>query len=266
MPLIHRILGVTIVLAVLCSGCRSAEDAAPATTIEPSARIAHLTVEIYNTVPHDTDAFTQGLLFEAGDLYESTGRYGRSQLRRVAADSGEVLRSTDLETELFGEGLAAVDDRLVQLTWKAGRALVYDRATLSVVDEFAYDGEGWGLCHDGDRLVMSDGSSRLTFRDAATFEVTGAIDVTHEESPVSDLNELECVEGAVYANIWRTDQIVRIDPSTGAVTAVIEAGALDRPASAGVLNGIAHDPDTDRFRLTGKEWPVYYDVEFVELT
>ena len=246
--------------------CRSQNDAAPTETIQPAPRVAQLTVEIHDTVAHDTEAFTQGLVFAAGGLYESTGRYGRSQLLQVAPDTGDVLRSTDLDADLFGEGLAHVDDRLIQLTWKAGRALVYDLATLTVVDELAYEGEGWGLCHDGDRLVMSDGSSRLTFRDPATFDVTGTVEVTNGGAPVSALNELECVDGSVYANVWRTDQIVRIDPSTGRVEALIDAGSLERPASAGVLNGIAHDPETGRFRLTGKNWPAAYEVEFVEST
>jgi glutaminyl-peptide cyclotransferase len=266
MPLPHRILGVTFALLLIGTACRSSNDAAPTETIPPSPGVAQLTVEIYTTIAHETEAFTQGLVFADGDLYESTGRYGRSQLLQVAPDNGDVLRSADLDAELFGEGLAHVDGRLIQLTWKAGRALVYDLATLTVVDELTYEGEGWGLCHDGDRLVMSDGSSRLTFRDPATFDVNGTVEVTNGGAPLSALNELECVDGAVYANIWRTDQIVRIDPSTGRVDAVIEAGSLDRPASAGVLNGIAHDPETDRFRLTGKNWPAAYEVEFVELT
>ncbi len=266
MPLSRTILALTVALALVGTACRADEVAAPVATIEPVAPVTQLTVEIANTVPHDSDAFTQGLVFADGDLYESTGRYGRSQVRQVAPDGGEVLRSTDLDDALFGEGLAAVGGRLFQLTWRAGRALVYDRATLTVVDEFAYEGEGWGLCYDGERLVMSDGSSRLTFRDPADFGLLGTIDVVQEGDPVSDLNELECVEGEVYANVWRSDQILRIDPSTGRVTAVIDATALERPDSAGVLNGIAHDPETGRFRLTGKNWPAFYDVTFVEPT
>lgn len=266
MQLILRILGFPIALALAFTACRSSTDAAPTVPIEPAPEVAHLTVEIHTTVAHDTDAFTQGLVFAADELYESTGRYGRSQLRQVAPDSGAVLRSTDLDTDLFGEGIAHVDDRLIQLTWKAGRALVYDLDSLSVVDEFAYEGEGWGLCSDGRRLVMSDGSSTLTFRDPATFAVLGTVETTHDGDPLSGLNELECADGMVFANVWRTDQIVRIDPATGRVNAVIEADALERPASAGVLNGIARDPATGRFRLTGKNWPTSYEVEFVELT
>ena len=262
----RRILALAIALAVgaTSTACRTTDGAAPTGTIAPDG--PGLAAEIVHTVPHDTDAFTQGLVYVAGDLYESTGRYGRSQIRQVAPDSGAVLRSRDLDADLFGEGLAAVDDRLIQLTWKAGRALVYDRATLSQVDEFTYAGEGWGLCNDGHRLVMSDGSAVLTFRDPDTFEITGSVEVTHRGAPLSDLNELECVDGAIYANVWRTDNIVRIDPSNGRVTAVIDTGSLDRPDSAGVLNGIAHDPASGRFRLTGKNWPAYYDVRFVEPT
>ncbi len=264
MSLSRRILAFTVALALVGTACRTDESASPVEKIQPVESVAHLTVEIANTVPHDSDAFTQGLVFADGDLYESIGRYGRSQVRQVAADGGEVLRSTDLDDALFGEGLAAVGGRLVQLTWKAGRALVYDRSTLTLVDEFTYEGEGWGLCYDGERLVMSDGSSRLTFRDPADFGLLGSIDVVHDGDPISHLNELECVHGAVYANVWRSDQILRIDPSTGRVTAVIDADTLERPDSADVLNGIAHDPESGRFRLTGKNWPVSYDVTFVE--
>ena len=264
MQRVLRILGLPVALTLAFTACRSQTDAAP-TVIEPAPQVAHLSAEVHSTVAHDTEAFTQGLLFAAGGLYESTGRYGRSQLRQVAPDSGAVLRSTDLDADLFGEGIAQVDDRLIQLTWTAGRALVYDLDSLAVIDEFAYEGEGWGLCSDRTRLVMSDGSSTLTFRDSETFAVLGTIEATHAGVPLSGLNELECVDGRVYANVWRTDQIVRIDPSTGRVDAVIEGGDLDRPASAGVLNGIAHDPATDRFLLTGKNWSTTYEVEFVEL-
>lgn len=265
MTFLRRWILIPVATALILTACGSASDDPPVATIEPHPTVTHLTVDVQDRVDHDDGAFTQGLVFADGDLYESTGKTGRSELRQVATDSDEVLRSTVLAPDLFGEGVAHVEDRLVQLTWKAGRALVYDRDDLSVVDEFAYEGEGWGLCFDGTRLVMSDGSSTLTFRDPTSFDVLGAVEVTNGGEPVTRLNELECVDDTVYANVWRTDQIVRVDPSTGRVDAVIEAGSLDRSPSAGVLNGIAYDPATGWFRLTGKNWSVAYDVVFVEV-
>lgn len=264
MTLPLKLIAAPVAVALLLTACGSDGGAPSVETIEAAPAIAHLTVDVRNPVEHDSNAFTEGLVFADGALYESTGKYGRSELRQVAINSGEVLRSTPLDANLFGEGLAHVDDRLIQLTWKSGRALVYDRASLSVIEELAYEGEGWGLCFDGDRLVMSDGSSTLTFRDPESFDVLGTIDVSQAGSSVTLLNELECVDGSVYANVWRTDRIVRIDPSTGQVEAEIDAASLERSPTAGVLNGIAYDPTTGLFRLTGKFWSSAYDVEFVE--
>jgi glutaminyl-peptide cyclotransferase len=264
MTLPLKSIAAPVALALLLTACGPDRGAPSVDTIETAPAIAHLTVDVRNTVEHDSNAFTQGLVFADGALYESTGKYGRSELRQVAIDSAAVLRSTPLDANLFGEGLAHVDDRLIQLTWKSGRALVYDRDRLSVIDEFAYEGEGWGLCFDGNRLVMSDGSSTLTFRDPESFDVLGTVDVTQAGSSVTPLNELECVDGSVYANVWRTDRIVRIDPSSGQVKAEIDAASLERSPAAGVLNGIAYDPASGFFRLTGKSWSAAYDVEFVE--
>jgi glutaminyl-peptide cyclotransferase len=210
-----------------------------------------LRVEVLARFPHDTGAFTQGLEVAAGVLYESTGMYGESDLR---TDGG-----------VFAEGLTVLDDQLVQLTWRENTAFVWDPATLTEVGRFAYDGEGWGICDDGTRLVMSDGSARLTFRDRATFEPTGTVDVTREGELVGLLNELECVGGDVYANVWQTTDIVRIDPASGAVTAVIDASEIAAEVGAGglaVLNGIAH-VEADRFYVTGKYWPTLFEVRFV---
>ena len=259
-----RCILASAVMTSAVLACGPAADDQPAADLTPQPSVAHLTVDVQGSVGHDDEAFTQGLVYADGDLYESTGKRRRSELRQVATDSAEVLRSTPLDPELFGEGLAHVDDRLIQLTWTEGRALVYDLDRLTVIDEFTYEGEGWGLCFDGSRLVMSDGSSTLIFRDPETFDVLGSVEVSHAGSPVTRLNELECVDGTVYANILSSDQIVRIDPSTGRVDAVIEAGSLERSSSAGVLNGIAYDPATGLFRLTGKFWSVAYDVVFVE--
>jgi glutamine cyclotransferase len=224
--------------------------------------------EVLDRRPHDPDAFTQGLLLDGDVVFESTGLYGESTLREVDPETGEVIRSVDLDPELFGEGLELVDDRLLQLTWQEQTLVVWDAATLEELDRLAYEGEGWGLClGDDDRLVMSDGSATLTFRDTATFEPLGQVDVTRDGSPVAMLNELECVDGLVFANVWQTDEMVAIDPATGAVVAVIDAAGLQAELPPGsdhdVLNGIAHDPEADTFLVTGKLWPTVFEVRFV---
>jgi glutaminyl-peptide cyclotransferase len=218
--------------------------------------------------PHDPEAFTQGLVWDRGVFLESTGRYGRSDLREVDALSGEVLRSRPLAPHEFGEGLALVGDRLIQLTYREGVAHVYDRETFEPIGRFTYSGEGWGLCYDGRELWMSDGSATLTRRDPATFVERGRLQVTFEGQPLRRLNELACVGGAIYANVWTTTSIVRIDPRSGRVTTTIDASALvpDDPRVRrdpdAVLNGIAHDSETGRFFLTGKLWDVMYVVRF----
>jgi glutaminyl-peptide cyclotransferase len=201
-----------------------------------------------------------------GALYESTGLYGRSTLRKVDRATGEVLRQTQLDPVYFGEGLGRVDDRLIQITWREGTAHVYQLHTFERVDQYRYDGEGWGLCFDGERLIMTDGGSNLTLRDPRTFEVTGTVPVTLEGRPVDRLNELECVRDKLYANIYMTDQIVRIDPRSGRVEALIDAGNLlsqEERRGTDVLNGIAYDPDQDLFLITGKLWPKLFEVRFV---
>jgi glutaminyl-peptide cyclotransferase len=235
-----------------------------------AADVVRWTPEVVATHPHDPNAFTQGLLFHEGRLYESSGRYGRSDVREVVLDSGAVVRARPLEARFFAEGLARVDDRLVQLTYREGTALVYDLDTFEEVGRFAYDGEGWGLCFDGRELWMSDGSARLQRRDPVTFELLGHVDVRRDGRAVERLNELECVGDHVIANVWLTTELVRIAKADGRVDAVIDGAALvpDDPAVRAnpdaVLNGVAHDPATGRWWLTGKLWPVLYEVRFVE--
>jgi glutamine cyclotransferase len=230
---------------------------------------ASLRTEVLASYPHDSTAFTQGLLLHDGSLYESTGLNGRSSLRQVELTTGKVLRRVDLPANLFGEGLALVGERLFQLTWRDGIALVYDLASFAEKGRFTYSGEGWGLCFDGAQLIQSDGSQRLIFRDPATFAITRQIAVTQQGQPVMQLNELECVGDKVYANIWMTDRIVEISKMNGSVTAVIDAGdllsAADRRglASEAILNGIAYDPADGTFLLTGKLWPKLFRVRFV---
>lgn len=226
-----------------------------------------LVLRVVRTHPHDPGAFTQGLLMHDGALYESTGLRGESSIRRVGLESGEVQRSVILDDEFFAEGLARVGDRLIQLTWRAGKALVWDLETFEQVGEHDYRGEGWGLCYDGERLIMSSGNDRLQFRDPETFEKLGEVRVTRAGRRLRQLNELECVDGMVYANVWTDDHIARIDPETGEVTAWIDAGHLlaeeDRNGGEDVLNGIAYMPETGHFLLTGKRWSNMYEVELV---
>lgn len=235
--------------------------------------VQELRARVLERLPHDPEAFTQGLELRGDVLYEGTGLEGSSSVRRGPL-GGEPTVSRDLPAPLFGEGLTLVGPRLWQLTWQNGIAIERDADTLKELRRVRYEGEGWGLCQDrtdggtGGRLVMSDGSSRLTFRDPRTFEPTGHVDVTRDDVPVDRLNELECTsDGAVYANVYQTDTVVRIDPDTGSVTADIDASGLLRPAElrsgALQLNGIAALPGGEEFLLTGKYWPRMFRVEFV---
>ena len=221
--------------------------------------------QVVQALPHDTDAFTQGLIYHDGVFYESTGLYGESDLREVDPATGQVLQLHPLPANQFGEGLALVDGELVQLTWQANVAHRYDVGDFSSTGSNSYHGQGWGLCYDGQRLVMSDGSGTLFFRDPISFALLGQVDVTIDGRPTEFLNELECVGEMVYANVWYEDDILRIDPDTGVVVTVIDASGLLTPqeaANANVLNGIAFDPATAHFFLTGKDWPWVFEVDF----
>lgn len=232
----------------------------------PAPAAEQLRVQVLATTPHDTTMFTQGLEIADGVLYEGSGLVGWSRLRASALSDGAVLGEERLAAPLFGEGLTVAGTRLWQLTWQDGLAIERDPVTLAERRRVAYQGEGWGLCHHGDRLVMSDGSDRLTLRDPVTFAPSGQIAVRLDGEPVTDLNELECAGGMVWANVWQTDRILRIDPDTGTVTGVVHAEGLltaDQRAAADVLNGIAAIPGTDEFLLTGKNWPVLFRVHFV---
>jgi len=247
-----------LLIALVC-GCRRSSG--------PVADTAGVPVWGYHVVtrlPHDRRAWTQGLVYEDGFFYESTGGYGRSSLRKVGAATGNIVLRRDLEAEVFGEGIAVVGDRIVQMTWRERVGFVYDKATFRRIDRFALPGEGWGLTWDGRRLILSDGTDRLTFLDPQTYRVIGSVRVTAAAEPVDRLNELEYVDGRVYANVWQTDHIAVIDPATGDVEAFIDlAGLLDAASArrAGVLNGIAYDARTRRLFVTGKLWPWVFQVE-----
>ena len=220
---------------------------------------------VVNTYLHDPNAFTQGLVFEDGIFYEGTGQYGASGIRKVAPATGEVLAEKRLSEQYFGEGIAVFGDRLYQLTWKAGICFVYDKNTFALQTQFSYPTEGWGLTHDGEKLLMSDGTNIIYFRHPDTFEEMGRIEVTDIAGPVHYLNELEYIEGQLFANVWRTDRIVRIDPKTGAVTGWIDLTGLLPAADRSqhrvdVLNGIAYDARADRLFVTGKWWPKVFEI------
>jgi glutamine cyclotransferase len=236
---------------------------------DPDAPPERLAIRIVRSHPHDPEAFTQGLLWHDGHLYESTGLYGESTLRKVDLESGEVRRSETVEERFFAEGLARVGAELYQLTWQEHRAIVWSLPDLRRLRTIEYEGEGWGLCHDGTHLVMSNGSDRLAFRDPSTFEIVRSVRVHERGRAVDELNELECVDGVVWANVWQTDRILRIDPRTGRVTGVVDARGLldgDDAADADVLNGIAWIPERRRFVITGKLWPRAFEVDFVPAT
>ncbi len=227
--------------------------------------------EVVQSFPHDTGAFTQGLAIVGDTLYESTGNYGQSTLRRVALQTGEVERFRRLSATIFGEGLALYDGKIIQLTWKSSVGFIYDRDTFELLRSVTYPGEGWGITYDGERFIMSDGSSTLYFRDKVTFEETGRVFVRDGDAQVRNLNELEYVKGEIYANIWQEDRIARIDPETGRVTGWIDLeGLLASGGNEGadgtedVLNGIAYDAAGDRLFVTGKWWPRLFQIRLVE--
>ena len=227
------------------------------------------TYKVINTFPHDPKAFTQGLVFEDDFLYEGTGRYGQSSLRRVKLETGDVLQICELSPEFFGEGITIYRDNIIQLTFKENVGFVYDKNSFELLREFSYPTEGWGITHDGRHLIMSDGTSTLYFLDPETFEQVSRIRVYDRDVPVWGLNELEYVEGQIYANIWPTERIVRVAPDTGQVMGWINLEGLltrdDRTEYLDVLNGIAYDKKNDRLFVTGKYWPELFEIELIPI-
>lgn len=225
---------------------------------------AVLEYDVVRSYPHDRTAFTQGLVFRDGFLYESTGLNGRSSLRKVVLDSGEVVQRETVPMEYFAEGLTDWKDRLVQITWQSARGLVYDLKTFRHTGSFTYAGEGWGITQDGRRLIMSDGTATLRFLDPDSYAETGKLEVTYQGKPLASLNELEFVRGRIFANVWQSNSIVVIDPKDGRVTAQIDLPNLlspeDRSGGVDVLNGIAYDARHDRLFVTGKMWPKLFEI------
>jgi glutamine cyclotransferase len=227
--------------------------------------------EVVRSYPHDRNAFTQGLIFRDGVFYEGTGLNGRSGLRKVKLESGEVLQAKPLPQEYFGEGITDWKGQIVQITWQSEVGFVYDMNTFEQTKRWTYTGEGWGLTHDDSRIIMSDGSAQLRFIDPATLKETGRITVRDANGPVERLNELEYVKGEVFANVWQTDRIARISPQDGRVTGWVDLSGLLTPAeraaadaAGGVLNGIAYDAAADRLFVTGKLWPRVFEIRLVK--
>lgn len=223
------------------------------------------TFQIVNTYPHDPTAFTQGLIYQDDVLFESTGLNGRSTLRRVELSTGRVLNKVDVSQEYFAEGITLFDGKIFQLTWHDGKGFIYDPANFRRTGEFAYEGEGWGLTHDDRSLILSDGTNKIRFLNPVTFAVERTISVLVDGKPLDELNELEYIKGEIYANIWQTDKIVRIDPSSGKILGWIDLTDLlpvsDRGRETNVLNGIAYDRNTDRLFVTGKLWPKLFEIK-----
>jgi len=223
--------------------------------------------QVVRSYPHDRGAFTQGLFIRNGFFYEGTGMPGQSGIRKVKIETGEVLQIRPLAAQYFGEGIVEWNGAIVQLTWQHGVGFVYDAETFAPTKTFTYKGEGWGLTHDGTRLIMSDGTAQLRFLDPATLKETGRVTVRSGHGPVEKLNELEFVKGEVFANVWGTDRIARISPSDGRVTGWIDLAGLlpasDR-ANADVLNGIAYDAAADRLFVTGKWWPRVFEIRLTK--
>ena len=265
-------LALLIALAVTLFGCENppppaANPNVPKTT--NNTNVLNYTYDVQKVWPHDSSAFTQGLIFHDGKLIESTGQEGMSSLRRVTIDTGTIEQKVDIPLPYFAEGVTLLNGKIYQLTWQHQRGFIYDVASFQKIGEFPYFGEGWGITDDGTSLIISDGSNRLRFIDPNTFQVTKTLAVMDRGRPVNEINELEYIQGKVYANIWHQDRIAVIDPETGRVTAWIDLSGLLNPAEVrdeeAVLNGIAYDEATERLFVTGKLWPKLFEIRLKEL-
>jgi len=254
------VLAGSLVISLAFAGCKKQDEKPPAS--EP----ATIYYKVKTTWPHDTDAFTQGLVIHNGVLYESTGQEGKSWIGVVDIQTGKPDKKVILENEFFGEGIAILNNKIYQLTYTTHKGFVYDLRTFKRLREFTYPGEGWGITHDGQNLIMSDGTEKLTYLDTATLKPIKSITVTDNHGVVNKLNELEYIEGFIFANRWQTNNIVKIDPKTGKVVGKMDLSALSQNAAlrnsqADVLNGIAYHAGTKLFVVTGKNWPSYYVLQ-----
>ncbi|MGQ4809064.1 hypothetical protein NKDENANG_02460 [Candidatus Entotheonellaceae bacterium PAL068K] len=272
-PYKQFVLGNLCLLASLCqASCSNSFDFTEATTsvtATPEKGTPVFTYAIVNTYLHDRTAFTQGLVFDQGMLYEGTGLRGQSTLRRVDLTTGHVLQLHALPASLFGEGVVVFGRKIIQLTWQSRIGFVYDKHTFALLDQFTYPTEGWGITHDGNHLIMSDGTPILYVLEPNTFEKVGQIAVHDDSGPITRLNELEYVRGEIYANIWQTDRIARIDPQSGRIVGWINLTGLlapeDRLHPVDVLNGIAYDARHDRLFVTGKLWPKLFEIRLIPI-
>ncbi|MXW00452.1 MAG: glutaminyl-peptide cyclotransferase [Holophagales bacterium] len=262
-------LYLALLLAPACAPAGSSDSVTNDGESQRPSEPERWLVEVLDRRPHDPGAYTQGLLWRDGVIYESTGSYGASSLRSWRWDDGSELARVDLDGDLFGEGIALVpgaDERLVQLTWRRGVALVWSVEPFAEVSRMRFDGEGWGLAYDGSDLIMSDGTPILSFRDPETLTVRRRLRVTRSGMPVDDLNELELVDDLLFANLFGSDEIAVVDMDSGSVVAIVDASGLltaEEAEDADVLNGIAYRPDTGTFLLTGKYWPWVFEVRIV---
>ena len=230
-------------------------------------KVKNYTYKIINKYPHDTKAFTQGLILKDEVLYESTGLYGSSSLRTVDLKTGRVTRILNISSEYFAEGITIFNDKIYQLTWLENKGFIYNISNFELVGQFDYSTEGWGITHDDKQLIMSDGSEKLYFLDPTELKVTRSIRVSNNGTPITRLNELEYIDGQIFANVWQTDYIVIISPQNGNVTGWVNLTGLlsadDRTGGENVLNGIAYDPSTDHLLITGKKWPKLFEIELI---
>ena len=235
--------------------------------IEPETKLYHYTYQIVNVYPHDKTAFTQGLIFEDGVLFESTGLYGQSTLRRVELETGNVTQLIKLSDNLFGEGITIFEDKIIQLTWRNNIGFVYDKNSFELLQTFNYPTEGWGITHNGSVLIMSDGTATLYFLDPETFKIIDQVEV-YDEDPVTLLNELEYMNERIYANIWKENKIAIINPQTGQVAGWVDLTGInpsEKQSPDNVLNGIAYDQNGDRLFFTGKRWSKLYEIKLVTI-
>ncbi len=254
-----------VALALVVSATLVRICAVPGGAQPPDADIPNLSFSIVGSWPHDRGSFTEGLVYWDGILIESTGLYGHSKLRKVELESGRVLQEIDLPNRYFGEGIAVLAGKIYQLTWESHKGFIYDVRNLASMGDFPIEGEGWGLTTDGRSLIMTDGTNRIRFLDPGTFNVTRTVDVFAHGRPVNNLNELEYVNGILYANVWQTSFILEIDPADGKILATIDfVGILpqaERNPDTDVMNGIAYDAKRDRLFVTGKNWPRIFEVK-----
>ncbi len=260
-PLVRKLLLVGIFLFFLLSvqSCFSYPDHDP---------VPILKYEVINIFPHDSNAFTQGLVWKDGFLYEGTGLYGSSSLRKVDFKTGKVLQQYNLPEDVFGEGITIFDDKIYQLTWREQTGFIYDLNTFQLLETFSYTHEGWGMTHDMEYLIISDGTPTLYFMDPFTLEEVKRIDVHHQQAPLKHINELEYIKGKIYANIWQTDQIAIIDPQSGKIIAWLDLSGILNPEDINqaidVLNGIAYESESDMLFVTGKLWPKIFQIKIIE--